>query len=1016
MTAIQDTAYPRLRSSLSIHELARIYTPTSDELALARRTTRGMVPRICFLVLLKTFQRLGYFVTLTDVPPPIVQHIADAAGGMVSRDDLVRYAAAGTRGRHLAAIRAHLHIQPYGAAARHVLVRAMADAAQTKDAPADLINVAIEELVRQRFELPGFPTLARTARRVRAVTYRTFYQQVLAALDDARRQALDALLIVDPMSGRSPWEQIKQDAGSPTLRHLRERLDYLAWLEARNVGAASLAPLPDVKIKHFAAEAKTLDAARMRDLEPAKRATLTAALLAVQTARTRDDLAEMFIKRMLSIHQQARERLAAYRERHAQQTDALITTFRDVVAAYRSEGSAVQRFAAIDQLIGSRSDTLLEQCEAHIANTANTYLPFLWPCFKSHRATLFRLLHALDLQATTQDSGLESAIRFLLANEERTGEWLTTVETRVVRHATVERTPLVDLSWVSESWWRLLTDVRPRPAYPRRIKRRAFEVCVFSQILWELKSGDLAVVGSDAFADYRAQLIDDAEYARSVEAYGAMVELPVSGQAFVEHYRRKLAEIATETDQAFPSNQAVTIVNGEPCITRPKARPDPVGLAALEQRLADRLHDINILDLLADTDAWLQWTRCFGPISGHASKLGKEAATRYLIAAFCYGCQIGPTQLARTLRTVDRRQIAWVNLRHITEESLDAANRLIINAYNRFMLPKHWGDGRSVSADGTKWDLYEQNLLAEYHIRYGGYGGIGYYHVSDTYIALFSHFIPCGVWEAVYILDGLLKNQSDIQPDTIHADTQGQSEAVFGLAALLGIRLMPRIRHWKHLTFYKPTRDAHYEHLDTLFTETVDWDLIATHLPDMLRVVLSIKAGRITPSTILRKLSTYSQKNKLYQAFRELGRAVRTMFLLDYLSDEELRITINAATNKSESFNHFAQWLAFGGDGTITENDRDAQRKVIKYNHLVANCVIFYNVFAMSRVFHELELAGEAIEDAALAALSPYITAHINRLGRYELNARRRPPVLDYMLFARPVPARQPRTPVAAVA
>lgn len=31
----------------------------------------------------------------------------------------------------------------------------------------------------------------------------------------------------------------------------------------------------------------------------------------------------------------------------------------------------------------------------------------------------------------------------------------------------------------------------------------------------------------------------------------------------------------------------------------------------------------------------------------------------------------------------------------------------------------HWGDGRSVSADGAKWDLYEQNLLAEYHISSG---------------------------------------------------------------------------------------------------------------------------------------------------------------------------------------------------------------------------------------------------------------------------------------------------------
>jgi len=87
----------------------------------------------------------------------------------------------------------------------------------------------------------------------------------------------------------------------------------------------------------------------------------------------------------------------------AQETEALIGTFRDMVAAYRGEGTATQRFAAIDQVIGTRSDTLLEQGEAHIVNTANTYLPFLWPYFRSHRATLFRLLHALDLQATTAE-------------------------------------------------------------------------------------------------------------------------------------------------------------------------------------------------------------------------------------------------------------------------------------------------------------------------------------------------------------------------------------------------------------------------------------------------------------------------------------------------------------------------------------------------------------------------------------------------------------------------------------
>ena len=170
------------------------------------------------------------------------------------------------------------------------------------------------------------------------------------------------------------------------------------------------------------------------------------------------------------------------------------------------------------------------------------------------------------------------------------------------------------------------------------------------------------------------------------------------------------------------------------------------------------------------------------------------------------------------------------------------------------------------SVDGTKWDLYEQNLLSEYHIRYGGYGGVGYYHVSDTYIALFSHFIPCGVWEAVYLLDGLLKNHSDIQPDTIHGDTQAQSASVFGLAFLLGISLMPRIRNWKDLKLYRPDKLTTYLHTDALFSGTIDWNLIKTHLPDMLRVVLSIKSGRITASTLLRKLGTYSRKNRLYSA------------------------------------------------------------------------------------------------------------------------------------------------------
>lgn len=343
--------------------------------------------------------------------------------------------------------------------------------------------------------------------------------------------------------------------------------------------------------------------------------------------------------------------------------------------------------------------------------------------------------------------------------------------------------------------------------------------------------------------------------------------------------------------------------------------------------------------------------------------------------------------------------MAYVNQRHITEQNLLDANVGVINRYNRFMLPKLWGSGQRAAADGTKWDVYEQNLLSEYHIRYGGWGGIGYYHVSDTYIALFSSFIACGVWEAIHILDGLLENRSEIRPDTLHADTQGQSETVFGLAYLLAIQLMPRIRNWKHLTLYAPDdrfAAEQIEHIRTLFSDTIDWPLIQTHLPDLLRVAVSIRQGKVRSSTILRKLGSESRKNKLYVAFRRVpwgrGRVVRTVFLLRFLNDEELRRIIHASTNTVETWNGFVQWAAFGGDGVIRENSREEQRKIIRYNHLVANLVVFHNVVSMTRILQRLIDEGYTVTPAVIARLSPYKTEHINRFGRYELRFDQVPP------------------------
>jgi hypothetical protein len=98
--------------------------------------------------------------------------------------------------------------------------------------------------------------------------------------------------------------------------------------------------------------------------------------------------------------------------------------------------------------------------------------------------------------------------------------------------------------------------------------------------------------------------------------------------------------------------------------------------------MSERLAPVNIIDILSDTDHWLEWTRHFGPLSGHEAKI-ENPRGRYIATTFCYGCNLGPTQTARSLKGPGRRQVSLVNQRHATDGTLEKANVEVINAYNR---------------------------------------------------------------------------------------------------------------------------------------------------------------------------------------------------------------------------------------------------------------------------------------------------------------------------------------------
>lgn len=281
MPSIHETAYPRLKASITEKELDRHYTPNAAELAMALSSVKGTTGRLSFLVLLKTFQRLGYFVQLSDVPDRLVAHLAKALKSKKT-PNLSDYDDSGTRRRHVALIREFMQVKAFDESARTALLDATREAALTKEDLADIMNVGIEELLRLRFELPGFTTILRTAQYARTQVNRQVYAQVAAELGNKGRELINVLLKVPAGRTKSEWETLKKEPGKPTVKNIRELVTQIEWVKTWYVGLRALSKLPDVKLRHFAAEARSLDTARMHELEPSKRYTLASGLLKIR--------------------------------------------------------------------------------------------------------------------------------------------------------------------------------------------------------------------------------------------------------------------------------------------------------------------------------------------------------------------------------------------------------------------------------------------------------------------------------------------------------------------------------------------------------------------------------------------------------------------------------------------------------------------------------------------------------------------------------------------------------------
>jgi TnpA family transposase len=974
LASIERTAYPRFSSAVTAAELQQSFTPTEMERVLVQGYTRTEQHALCFAILLKSFQRLHYFPDLQQVPAGIIAHLRTCL--QLDADVVPAYETGRTLYRHHIAIREYLHVKPFeGKQARHLAVEASYRAAQVVNPQADLINAAIDALIRSRYELPSFWTLKRMAQRVHALVQRQLVERVSGRLTVEQTERLDRLLVIEFEQRQTAFNALKRLPRKPSRQHLEELVDHLEWLDSLGDTETPLAGIAPAKVRDLAYQTKMLDASELKDFAPAKRHALLLCLIHRMRVRTKDALGEMYVKRMATVHKRAKEELIDIQLGQRQRTERLLEKFGEVVDIAASKVSDLKTGREVRALLAADGgiEKMQEECASARLWNGDNYLPLLWKHFVPLRYVIFQLARAVTMESTTQDRVLLQAFEIVLNHEKKRADSIPGEN--------------VNLSFASERWQNLV-----RGEGGDRLNRRQLEICVFSHLATALQSGDICITGSESFADYRQELVPWEECKTELKDFCDRVGLPATADGFVNELKTRLTETAAEVDNNFPQNTDLTInSSGEPVLRRVAAKDIPDSAAALQTAITQRMPTRNLLDILINMEHWTNFSRHFGPLSGSDPKLD-QAAERYLQTVFAIGCNLGPTQAARHMAgAVSAHMLSFVNRRHFTVEKLEAAQRELIELYLLLDLPRVWGNGRTVAADGTQYDFYDENLLAGYHFRYRKMGAVAYRHVANNYIAVFSHFIPPGVWEAVYVIEGLMKaSQLSVQPDTVHSDTQGQSVTVFAFTHLLGINLMPRIRNWKDLHFFRPSRKSRYKHIDSLFAAPIDWRLIETHWKDLMQVALSIQNGKISSAMLLRKLGNESRQNRLFLAAQEVGRAVRTIFLLEWISSLRLRQEVTGTTNKIESYNGFSKWLSFGGD-VIGENDPDEQQKHLRYNDLVTTAVILQNTVDMTRIVAELQREGWKISAPDLAFLSPYQTSTVKRFGEYVMNLSRPP-------------------------
>jgi TnpA family transposase len=568
--------------------------------------------------------------------------------------------------------------------------------------------------------------------------------------------------------------------------------------------------------------------------------------------------------------------------------------------------------------------------------------------------------------------------------------------------------PDADTSFVPVAWRGSLQSSEPR-------RRRTWEISLALGLKEALRSGDVFLPASRRHVSFWKLGYDEPAWQEIRESAFDALGLPADGTTAVNALVREFHETAAQTERDFASNPFARIEGGRLQLRRDPRQKEPAGTAALRQLVRRDLSRVRIEHLLMEVDALCGFSQYFTPPLAEASPwdsddtilLTPERHYSALMAALvAHGTNLGISAMADSTEDLTVRMLQHVSRTCLREETIRRANAAIVNYHRALDVSRYWGEGQVASSDGQRVGGRGSSLLAAFYPRYFGYYDRAvsvYTHLSDQYSVFNTQVISCAEREALFVLDGLLENDTELPIRTHIVDTAGCTDQVFGLCYLLGFTFMPRLKNLATRRLFKPVGSPEeglfgsqsYPQLDALVSATVDLNLIAEQWEGLVRVAAALKNRIVSANVIARRLASSAFSNRLAKALLHLGQLVRTVYLLRYFNDPVIRQQVRTQLNRGEARQDLAQRLFFADQGMFRSGDYYQMMNRASCLSLLSNAVLVYNTLRIDQVLERAKAQGQEFSSEAIAHVSPLARRHVIVNGTYDFSPSQHRPAKE---------------------